>query len=545
MQAWLSSSLVRHYPRSRPRTRQSLTLDAARGETISFQVAFRTADEDLRLTAAAAAPGDLDVELRRVGYVPMHHHTTETPAEELDGLGHVPGLVPDPLLPEKTVHAGPFETNAFWATVRIPADVKPGRRLVQITLTPECLDVSGSPRGQQPSLMKLVAILRVHRSVLPRRRDFPVTHWFQTSALCDWYHTHVWEESFWSLLDSYLVNIRAHGQDTIHVPSFSPPVAPPLERMPIAQLLAIRRDGDQYLFGWDLVRRWVHAAKALGFSYFEWPDFFSYGDVRSSMRTYEGHGEDAKLLWPAETGALSATYRNFLTQFVREFAGFLKAEGIQDCSFFHISDEPEGEEAFQNYRAARLLLRELAPWIKVTDGVDNLRFCREGLTDTPVPGPERTLEFARAGFRPWATFCMGPRGRYLNRFLDTPLIKLRMAGWLFYKTGVGGFLHWAYNHWYDKTQLIDPYVVTDAGAWPVIPSGDAFIVYPGPSGPVDSLRWELLAESLQDYALLQAAQVALDAPLLSEIRDYADFPRRESWLTQRRRQVLARLDREH
>jgi hypothetical protein len=79
-------------------------------------VAFRTADEDLRVTAAAAAPGDLDVELRRVGYVPMHHHTTETPAEELDGLGHVPGLVPDPLLPEKTVHAGPFETNAFWAT---------------------------------------------------------------------------------------------------------------------------------------------------------------------------------------------------------------------------------------------------------------------------------------------------------------------------------------------------------------------------------------------------------------------------------------------
>jgi len=58
-----------------------------------------------------------------------------------------------------------------------------------------------------------------------------------------------------------------------------------------------------------------------------------------------------------------------LTQFLREFAAFLKAEGIQDRSFFHVSDEPEGEDAFQQYRSARLLLRELAPWIKVTDGV--------------------------------------------------------------------------------------------------------------------------------------------------------------------------------
>jgi hypothetical protein len=475
----------------------------------------------------------------------MNHHTTETPAQELDGLGHVPGLVPDPLLPQREFEAGPFETNALWVTVRVPADVKPGRRRIQITLTCECSDLSGGQRDQQSPAATLVASLRVHRSVLPPRHDFPVTHWFQTSALCDWYRTHVWEEPFWPLLDCYLTNIRAHGQDTIHVPSFSPALAPPtLQGMSIVQLLSVRRDGDRYLFGWDLVRRWVSAAKARGFSYFEWPDFFSYGDAKRPMGAYEGHGEGAKPLWPHETDAVSATYRSFLTQFLREFAAFLKAEGIKDRSFFHVSDEPEGEDAFQQYRSARLLLRELAPWIKVTDGVDDLRFCREGLTDTPVPGPERTLEFARAGFRPWATFCMGPRGRYLNRFLDTPLIKLRMAGWLFYKTEVGGFLHWAYNHWYDNTHLIDPYVVTDAGAWPVIPSGDPFIVYPGPAGPVDSLRWEILAESLQDYALLQAAQVAPDSPLLSEIRDYADFPRQRSWLPQRRREILALLDKE-
>lgn len=541
MQTWLASSTIRHYPQSRPRNRASLTLEAARGETVSFQVAFRTAEEDLRITAVAAAQGELEVTLRRVGYVPVPHHTTETPEEELDGIGHVPGLVPDPLFPKSTVHAGPFETNAFWVTVHIPAGGKPGRYQVEVTLTGE--DARKNSGGEQLSPLRLVALVRVHRARLPRRHHFPVTHWFQSSALCDWYQTHVWEEPFWQLLSNYLINIKAHGQDTIHVPSFSPALAPPtLGGMAIVQLLSIRRDGERYQFGWELVRRWVQAAKALGFSYFEWPDFFSYGDVRRPLRAYEGRGEDARLLWPAETDTVALTYRTFLTQFLREFEGFLKAEGIKDNSFFHVSDEPEGEEAFQRYRAARLLLRELAPWIKVTDGVDDIRFCREGLTDTPVPGPERALEFAREGYQPWATFCMGPRGRYLNRFLDTPLSKLRMAGWLFYKTAVGGFLHWAYNHWYNQTRLIDPYTVTDAGAWPVIPSGDPFIVYPGPSGPVDSIRWEILAESLQDYALLQAAGIDLDAPLLAEIEDYATFPREEAWLRQRRREVLVRLD---
>ena len=38
-------------------------------------------------------------------------------------------------------------------------------------------------------------------------------------------------------------------------------------------------------------------------------------------------------------------------------------------------------------------------------------------------------------------------------------------------------------------------------------AGDPFVVYPGPDGPVDSLRWEVFAASLQDYALLQEAGV--------------------------------------
>jgi hypothetical protein len=152
--------------------------------------------------------------------------------------------------------------------------------------------------------------------------------------------------------------------------------------------------------------------------------------------------------------------------------------------------------------------------------------------------------FIQEGFPAWTYFCCGPTGRFLSRTLDTPLPKIRMAGWLFYKTRVRGFLHWSTNYWYkaQTPQLIDPYQVTDGLKWPIWPCGDAVMVYPGECGPVDSLRWETFAESLQDYALLQTADVDPDDASLAAIQDYAEFPRDEGWIAERRSELLAKLD---
>ena len=68
------------------------------------------------------------------------------------------------------------------------------------------------------------------------------------------------------------------------------------------------------------------------------------------------------------------------------------------------------------------------------------------------------------------------------------------------------------------------------------------MVYPGKEGPVDSLRWEIFAESLQDYALLQAVGLDPEHPLLFDLKDYADFPREAAWISRRRAELLARLD---
>ena len=43
-----------------------------------------------------------------------------------------------------------------------------------------------------------------------------------------------------------------------------------------------------------------------------------------------------------------------------------------EASFFHLSDEPHGPEHLANYRAAREMLREIAPWMPVMDALSEV-----------------------------------------------------------------------------------------------------------------------------------------------------------------------------
>jgi hypothetical protein len=529
MHAWLSDSLRRFYPRSPAQDARSLVLDAARGERVSFQMACRTDDTDASIIARVDAPDGLDVTVRRVGYVPVAHANTETAPEEIDGIDQLPGFVPDPLLLDAIIDAGPYETNAFWITVRVPADIRPGAYPVSATVT---------ARGE-PTL-SMTATIIVHQAIVPPRRDFPVTHWFYVDTLCDWYKIQPFDQTFWRLLDRYLSNMAAHGQDTVYVPLFTPPLDG--RRRP-GQLLGVHQADGQYQFDWSLVRRWISAARARGISWFEWTHLCTQWGAQHAILVYEGHGEGSAWLWPPETAATASVYRDFLAQFLPAFERFLRAEGLMDRSFFHLSDEPHGDEHRASYRAARGMLRGLAPWMPVMDALSDVRFAQEGLVDTPVALISAAPDFVRAGFPAWAYFCCQPRGHYLNRLLDTPLAKIRMSGWIFYRTRVRGFLHWGYNYWYrsQTTELIDPYAIADGHRWPDWAFGDPFVVYPGIDGPIDSLRWEVFAESMQDYALLQAT-LTPDAPELGAIRDYADFPRDAAWITSRRRSLLTMLD---
>ncbi len=524
---WLVSSLERVFPTTRARTQQRLEVVAARGETISFQVAVANLHtQEATVGLALEPPAGVSARVRRVGFVPMRHFNTQTEEDELDGCGFIPGYVPDPLWPSSETMIGPFETGAFWVNLTVAQDNAPGTLEVPIQVL----------AGDEAIPLQLNVL--VGELVLQPRRGFPVTHWFYADALCDWYGVEPFDERFWKVVQPYMRDLVEHHSNSQYVPIFTPPTDG--VKRPTQLLGVMMTRNGKYAFDFNAVRRWVRLAQRSGATFFEWTHLFTQWGAKNALRIYRSNADDQSLFWPPETEATSETYRTFLSQFLPAFYDFLQSEDLLEDSLFHLSDEPDGEEHLANYRKARAMLRELAPWMRVADALSDIRYGREGLTDIPIPSINTANEYSKEGIPAWTYYCCGPRGRYLNRFMDTPLPKIRMNGWLFYALGAEGFLHWGYNYWF-KSQtrtLIDPFTEQAGAAWPGLAYGDTFVVYPGPDGPLDSIRWEVFAESLQDYALLQSAGVQRGDPRLAALRDYNDFPKNAAWINQLRAELI-------
>ncbi len=533
LRAWLCDSLERVYPSSAPR-RGGLRLDAARGERFSFQVAL-IPDAPLTINARVACAPGLEAGVRRVGYVPLPRRTESATPANMEGYHLVPGLVPDPLFTDFNYPLPPKSASACWISGKISPDCRPGLKKVSVTLT------TAGPRPKD--LATLSAAIQVHPLRLQPRHDFDVIHWFYADALCDWYKVDPWTKDFWRIVQPYLRNAADHGQNGIYVPVFTPPLDG--VKRP-TQLLKIRRTGrDKYAFDWAAVARWIRTARQCGLEKFEWCHLFTQWGAKYAPRIYGAQRAmrepEKALLWPPETPGTSAIYRSFLAQYLPELQRFLRRENILARSLFHLSDEPHGDEHLDNYRRARAMLRELAPWMTIMDALSDLRFAKEGLVEMPVTYIGVAKRFWAERIPCWHYYCCGPRGAWLNRLLETPLAAIRMSGWLFHRFQARGFLHWGYNYWYQSQtrRIINPFFESDGLASPGWAHGDPFVVYPGENGPLDSIRWEVFAESLQDYQLLQTLKVPPDA-LAGEFADYNAFPRAAAWVRRRRRRLLAR-----
>ncbi|WP_319586208.1 DUF4091 domain-containing protein [uncultured Desulfobulbus sp.] len=531
---WLESSLKRVYPTSKPGRNQTITISSARNSKVSFQACVRN-QRSLPLTIECGTTNGVEggyVQIRRVGYVPMRFCTTGVPCAEIDGADHVPGLVPDPLFNDRKADVGPYENVSFWVTLTIPTEAKPGPRKMIIQYS----------FGTEPSQKaELSATIDVKPFTIQKMHDFPVIHWWRGECIWDYYKTGMAEdERWWTLTRKYIDDMIEHGTNSIYVPVFF--FRRETFERPCQLLKVTEPEPGKYEFDWTDVKRFVKLARDAGTEHYEWSAFWIYWGAKNPLRVYKWADGKAVMLWPPDADGHGPMFHNFLKQFLPEFHKFLLSEGILEQSFFHISDEPGEGESLDNYKKARDFLAENAPWMKgkVIDALSSIEYGRQHLTDIPIPIINTAKSYIDEKIPHWVYFCCEPRGSYLQRLLDTPLPKVRMSGWLFYRLGAKGFLHWGYNYWHvlEQEKLIDPFSDATAACWPMIPPGDPFMVYPGVDGPIDSIRWEIFAESLQDYAMLQTAGIKPDDPMLAGIKDYADFPKSEEWINQALKNIL-------
>jgi hypothetical protein len=307
------------------------------------------------------------------------------------------------------------------------------------------------------------------------------------------------------------------------------------------QLLVVNETAPgKYEFDWSGVKKFTDMCKDIGFKQFEWSHLWVYWGVKNPERIYKKEGENYGMLWSPDISGFSETYTNFLGQFLPQFHDFLQREGMLGHSYFHLSDEPGKGEHIENYKRARQILRELAPWMKVMDALSDIQYGKQGLTDMPVPMVSAAQAYIDAGIPHWVYYCCSPKGQWLNRFMDTPLPKIRMSGCLFYHLGAKGFLHWGFNYWHkmEREEIGDPFHDASNDSWPGIPFGDPFMIYPGEQGPIDSLRWEVFSESLQDFAILQTAGIKRDDRMFADLKSYADFPKSEKWIEETLQKLL-------
>lgn len=91
-------------------------------------------------------------------------------------------------------------------------------------------------------------------------------------------------------------------------------------------------------------------------------------------------------------------------------------------------------------------------------------------------------------------------------------------------------MHWGYNYWLTpgSAGLLDPYAITDC--MKTFPAGDAFSVYPGQEGPVESIRQAVFYEALQDVRLLQLLEEREGRAAVEKLlenwrwKDFSDCP---------------------
>lgn len=514
--------------------------EAFRNETFSFQVAFCSNRRMKGLRVSVDSVISDQISVRSVGLVPSEMPIFEGHDDNL--LRSTPGLYPDPLIPYNSVNGLAIASDQWrtvWITVKPNHQVEPGLYEIKVKFTTNEGDLLGSESFE----------LDILPSSLPVQTLIH-TEWFHTDCLATYYGVEVFSEEHWKLIEQYVKTAVEHGMNMLLTPLFTPPLDTHIggER-PTVQLVDVEKCGSSYQFGFSRLEKWVKLCSELGIQYFEFSHLFTQWGAKHAPKIIASEEGVSRRIFGWETDASGDGYTAFLSQLLPELVGFIREHKLEERSYFHVSDEPSIKD-IDSYSKASEIIQQYVGRFPVIDALSDYEFYEKGLVKRPVPANNHIEPFLANNVPDlWTYYCCGQYKDVSNRFFSMPSVRNRIIGIQLYKFQIKGFLHWGYNFWYSQNSLkeIDPYKVTDAEL--SFPSGDAFLVYPGEDGPVESIRLEVFYEALQDLRALNLLESLIGREQVIELLEeglphpitFAKYPHDLEWLLAIRQKINMRI----
>lgn len=502
------------------------------GESFSWQLALETPDR-VELTARVESKVARWVQLYAVVNTVMDVACYSSADD--DYLTKEPGIMPDMLLPMEGQDAKMHLTNqagAIWVKADVPENTPAGAYPVTVKL-------HAATAHEEMELEATMVLEVTGRNILPQKTLF--TQWFYVDCIADVHRVPIYSQAHWELIERYVAMASSLGINMLLTPIITPPLDTAVgTQRPNVQLVRMEKQGDIYRFDFSLLKRWVALCRRCGIAYFEMSHLFSQWGLSATPNIWVTEDGQEKLLFGWHVPARSQEYRDFLGQFLPALVAWLKAEGIKDRCWFHISDEPHLEH-IENYSYARDLIVPLIDGCTTMDALSEFDFYARGLVQIPVTKNDRIEPFLEHKLpRQWVYHCCSQNQLVGNRYLAQPSYRNRILGLQIYKFGCEGFLHWGFNFYNSRRSLkkLNPFMYT--GGDQGFPSGDPFSVYPVEGGVVPSLRAVVFKEALEDIEVCRTlegyigkeAVVAMIDEAAGQPLTFSCYPRNNDYIPQ-------------
>lgn len=482
LHVWQVSTGMRLTPASiETEKRATASAEAFRNEIVSMQFAVRSSERLEPFTATCRANGARNalpcswVRIRYLGYVPV--------IERAEAMA-------DPLLTSPPLGIPPNYTQGIWLTISVPRNANPAayQGTLQVHAGRESKHVGVS--------------LHVLNFTLPdiRKGSFYLNIWQDPAAVARVAHVPLWSSEHWSLLEAYTRNLADHGQKSITTSIIYDPWRSQTGFV-YPSMVEWRFPGkyepgqaSRFQFDFSVFDRYVEMMMRAGISRSIQCFSMVDGPGSTSLSNIGYVDTTTRRLRVCRTKVGDSSYREVWGAFLPAFTRRLKQRGWLDRTYIGFDEKPQSV-----MNGIFSILRADAPELKVAlaGGTSSQQSGKVGdltihIDDLSHPATVRRLVEERRAVGP-TTFYTACSPASPNTFIYSPQWESRLLPWIASRYRLDGYLRWASQSWPEDVWK------HPESRWH---SGDSFFVYPGRDGPIDSTRWEMLRQGIEDYEAL-------------------------------------------